>query len=71
MKKDNEKNFLRATQNENGKNKMNSRYRKYLKIYFQHIIDLLKEAKHIFIFGPGEAKPARRIPGEDTASAPA
>ena len=36
--------------------KMDSRYRKYLKIYFQHIIDVLKEAKHIFIFGPGEAK---------------
>jgi len=25
--------------------KMDSRYRKYLKIYFQHIIDVLKEAK--------------------------
>jgi hypothetical protein len=36
--------------------KMDSRYRKYLNIYFQHIIDALKEAKHIFIFGPGEAK---------------
>ncbi|MEA2022356.1 MAG: hypothetical protein U9N08_07775 [Candidatus Caldatribacteriota bacterium] len=36
--------------------KMDSRYRKYLDIYFQHIIDVLKEAKHIFIFGPGEAK---------------
>ncbi len=36
--------------------KMDSRYHKYLNIYFQHIIDALKEAKHIFIFGPGEAK---------------
>ena len=36
--------------------KMDSRYHKYLNIYFQHIIDLLKDAKHIFIFGPGEAK---------------
>ena len=36
--------------------KMDSRYRKYLNIYFQQIINLLKEAKRIFIFGPGEAK---------------
>ena len=36
--------------------KMDSRYRKYLNIYFQQIINLLKEAKCIFIFGPGEAK---------------
>jgi hypothetical protein len=35
---------------------MDSRYRKYLNIYFQQIINLLKEAKRIFIFGPGEAK---------------
>ena len=32
------------------------RYNKHLNIYFQHIIDLLKDAKQIFIFGPGEAK---------------
>jgi len=32
------------------------RYSKHLNIYFQHIIDLLKDAKQIFIFGPGEAK---------------
>jgi hypothetical protein len=32
---------------------------------------LLKDAKRLFIFGPGEVKPARRIPGEDSASAPA
>ncbi len=50
---------------------MDSCYCKYLKIYFQHIIDVLKEAKHTFIFGPGEVKPARRIPEEDSASAPA
>jgi len=36
--------------------KMDSRYHKYLNIYFQQIINLLKEAKRIFIFGPGEAK---------------
>jgi len=36
--------------------KMDSRYRMHLNIYFQHIIDLIKEAKHIYIFGPGEAK---------------
>jgi hypothetical protein len=32
------------------------RYNKHLNIYFQNIIDLLKDAKRIFIFGPGEAK---------------
>ena len=32
------------------------RYNKHLNIYFQNIIDLLKDAKQIFIFGPGEAK---------------
>jgi len=32
------------------------RYNKHLNIYFQHIINLLKDAKQIFIFGPGEAK---------------
>jgi len=36
--------------------KMDSRYHKHLNIYFHNIIDLLKDAKHIFIFGPGEAK---------------
>ena len=36
--------------------KMDSRYHNHLNIYFQHIIDLLKDAKHIIIFGPGEAK---------------
>jgi len=36
--------------------KMDSRYRNHLNIYFQHIIDLLKDAKRLFIFGPGEAK---------------
>jgi len=36
--------------------KMDSRYHKYLNIYFQHIIDLLKDAKRLYIFGPGEAK---------------
>ena len=32
------------------------RYSKHLNIYFQNIMDLLKDAKQIFIFGPGEAK---------------
>lgn len=36
--------------------KMDSRYRNHLNIYFQHIIDLLKDVKRLFIFGPGEAK---------------
>ena len=36
--------------------KMDSRYHRHLKIYFQYIIDLLKDAKRLYIFGPGEAK---------------
>ena len=36
--------------------KMDSRYRNHLNIYFQQIINLLKDAKRIYIFGPGEAK---------------
>ena len=36
--------------------KMDSRYHQHLNSFFQHIIDLLKDAKRIFIFGPGVAK---------------
>lgn len=43
-------------QSATSESKRDFRYSKHLNIYFQHIIDLLKEAKHIFIFGPGEAK---------------
>jgi hypothetical protein len=43
-------------QSATSESKRDFRYSKHLNIYFQHIIDLLKDAKHIFIFGPGEAK---------------
>ena len=43
-------------QDATSESKRDFRYSKHLNIYFQHIIDLLKEAKQIFIFGPGEAK---------------
>lgn len=43
-------------QDATSESKRDFRYSQHLNIYFQHIIDLLKEAKHIFIFGPGEAK---------------
>ena len=43
-------------QSATSESKRDFRYNKHLNIYFQHIIDLLKDAKHIFIFGPGEAK---------------
>jgi len=43
-------------QSATSESKRDFRYSKHLNIYFQHIIDLLKEAKHIYIFGPGEAK---------------
>ena len=43
-------------QDATSESKRDFRYSKHLNIYFQHIIDLLKDAKHIFIFGPGEAK---------------
>ena len=36
--------------------KRDLRYQKHLNIYFQQIIDRLKDAKQIYIFGPGEAK---------------
>jgi len=36
--------------------KMDSRYHNHLNIYLQHIIDLLKDANRLYIFGPGEAK---------------
>ena len=43
-------------QSATSESKRDFRYSKHLNIYFQHIIDLLKEAKQIYIFGPGEAK---------------
>ena len=43
-------------QDATSESKKDSRYSQHLNIYFQHIIDLLKDAKQIFIFGPGEAK---------------
>jgi len=43
-------------QSATSESKRDFRYSKHLNIYFQHIINLLKDAKHIFIFGPGEAK---------------
>jgi len=43
-------------QSATSESKRDFRYSKHLNIYFQHMIDLLKEAKHIYIFGPGEAK---------------
>ena len=43
-------------QSATSESKRDFRYNKHLNLYFQHIIDLLKDAKHIFIFGPGEAK---------------
>jgi len=43
-------------QSATSESKRDFRYSKHLNIYFQHIIDLLKDAKQIFIFGPGEAK---------------
>ena len=45
-----------SIQGATSESKRELRYRKHLDIYFQHIIDLLKDAKQIFIFGPGEAK---------------
>ena len=43
-------------QSATSESKRDFRYSKHLNIYFQNIIDLLKEAKQIYIFGPGEAK---------------
>ena len=43
-------------QSATSESKRDFRYSKHLNIYFQHIIDLIKDAKQIFIFGPGEAK---------------
>lgn len=43
-------------QSATSESKRDFRYSKHLNIYFQHMIDLLKEAKQIYIFGPGEAK---------------
>lgn len=43
-------------QSATSESKRDFRYSKHLNIYFQHIIDLLKDAKQIYIFGPGEAK---------------
>ena len=43
-------------QDATSESKRDFRYSKHLNIYFQHIIDLLKDAKQIYIFGPGEAK---------------
>ena len=43
-------------QDATSESKREYRYSQHLNIYFQHIIDLLKEAKQIYIFGPGEAK---------------
>ncbi|HER23957.1 MAG TPA: hypothetical protein ENO17_02760 [Candidatus Atribacteria bacterium] len=43
-------------QSATSESKRDFRYIKHLNIYFQHIIDLLKDAKQIYIFGPGEAK---------------
>ena len=43
-------------QSATSESKRDFRYSKHLNIYFQHIIDLLKDAKRLFIFGPGEAK---------------
>lgn len=43
-------------QRSTSENKRDLRYRKHLNIYFEKIIDLLKDAKKIYIFGPGEAK---------------
>ena len=43
-------------QDATSESKRDFRYSQHLNIYFQHIIDLLKEAKQIYIFGPGEAK---------------
>ena len=45
-----------SQQDATSESKREYRYSQHLNIYFQHIIDLLKDAKHIFIFGPGEAK---------------
>jgi len=36
--------------------KMDCRYHKYLNIYYQNVIDLLRDATHLYIFGPGVAK---------------
>ena len=36
--------------------KRDLRFQKHLDIYFQQVINLLKDAKQIYIFGPGEAK---------------
>lgn len=43
-------------QSATSESKRELRYNKHLNIYFQNIIDLLKDAKQIFIFSPGEAK---------------
>ena len=45
-----------SIQGATSESKRELRYKKHLDTYFQHIIDLLKDAKNIFIFGPGEAK---------------
>jgi len=43
-------------QSATSESKRDFRYSQHLNIYFQNIINLLKDAKHIFIFGPGDAK---------------
>ena len=43
-------------QSATSESKRDFRYNKHLNIYLQHIIDLLKDAKQIYIFGPGDAK---------------